>query len=168
MNLSNFLDLMNADLRNEWTHLQFYLYHASAITGFHALEFKEFFTDAAAGEMKHVQAFLDRLYGLNYPTPNQSGLQFPVFTTVEGALAHAIKIEEEVVTNYALRLKQLEDVAKVFQKEAAYLTVFYEDQLQDSYEDAERMKRIVHQTASSVLERAGFTARTQPDAGRWA
>jgi bacterioferritin (cytochrome b1) len=154
MTLSNFLDLMNADLRNEWTHLQFYLYHASAITGLHAHEYKEFFTDAAKSEMAHVQAFLDRLYGLHVDLPAQGGHQFPVFTSVEQALLHAIKLEKEVVETYAKRLMQLEELAPAHPTVAAYLTVFYEDQLQDSYEDCEHMERLTHNLIESVVDRA--------------
>ena len=143
LTLPQFLDLMNADLQNEWTHLQFYLYHASSITGLHAAEYREFFTDAAKGEMRHVQQFLDRLFGLNFQLPNSSGKQFPVFTRVEDALAHSIVIEEEVVKNYAFRLRQLEWLSSAHQSTAAYLSVFYEDQLQDSYEDCERLRRIM-------------------------
>lgn len=141
LTLPQFLELMNSDLQNEWTHLQFYLYHASSITGLHAEEYKEFFTEAAKGEMQHVQQFLDRLFGLNYTQPHQSGAFFPVYTKVEDAIAGAIKIENEVVQTYAKRLGQLEGLVVAHPAIAAYLTVFYEDQLQDSYEDCEKMRR---------------------------
>lgn len=146
LTLPQFLELMNADLQNEWTHLQFYLYHASSITGLHAAEYKEFFTEAAKGEMQHVQAFLDRLFGLHFNIPNSSGAQFPLFTSVESALVHAVQLEEAVVKNYAKRLTQLEALALAHPAEAAYLTIFYEDQLKDSYEDCERIRRILADT----------------------
>lgn len=154
MTLPQFLELMQADLRNEWTHLQFYLYHASALTGLHAQEYKEFFTAAAAGEMKHVQAFLDRLFGLNVVTPPASGLEFPRFTLVEDALQYAIRIESEVVENYAKRLGQLEALLPAHPATASYLKVFYEDQLQDSYEDCEQMRRLTYDLLPSVIDRA--------------
>lgn len=146
MTLPQFLELMNADLQNEWTHLQFYLYHASAITGLHVAEYREFFTDAAKGELQHVQQFLDRLFGLHFSVPNSSGNQFPLCTDVESALAHAVRLEEEVVKNYATRITQLDELAAAHPVEAAYLTIFYEDQLQDSYEDCERIRRILADT----------------------
>jgi bacterioferritin (cytochrome b1) len=146
LTLPQFLQLMNNDLQNEWTHLQFYLYHASHITGLHAEEYKEFFTDAAKGELEHVQQFLDRLLGLNFALPSQSGKQYTVYTKVEDALWHAVKLEEEVAENYAVRLGQLERLAAAHPTKAKYLTLFYEDQLQDSYEDAEKMRRILADT----------------------
>lgn len=162
--LPQFLQLMNDDLQNEWTHLQFYLYHASHITGLHAEEYKEFFTDAAKGELEHVQQFLDRLLGLNFALPNQSGKSFPVFTKVEDALWHAVQLEEEVVKNYAFRLTQLERLSSAHPTVAPYLTLFYEDQLQDSYEDAEKMRRILADTLA--LQYRSATAATERGRGR--
>lgn len=146
LTMPQFLQLMNTDLQNEWTHLQFYLYHASHITGLHAEEYKEFFTNAAKGEMEHVQAFLDRLLGLHFALPESSGKQFPVFTKVEDALGHSVQLEEEVVNNYAKRIAQLDELAGVWPAESAYLKIFYEDQLQDSYEDCEKLRRILADT----------------------
>lgn len=143
LTLPRFLELMNSDLENEWTHLQFYLYHASSITGLHAEEYKEFFTEAAKGELQHVQQFLDRLYGLNFNMPKQSGLPFPVFTRVEDALTYAIELETAVVENYTTRLRQLDSLALAHPVVAAYLNIFYEDQIQDSYEDCEKLRRIM-------------------------
>ena len=149
--LPAFLDLLNSDLRNEWTHLAFYLYHASAITGLHAAEYREFFTDAAKGEMEHVQMFLDRLYGLNYALPAQSGYEFSLFTHPADALTHAIELEMHVAKNYVLRLQQLESLAAAFPVTARYLTVFYEDQLKDSYEDCERMRRLMADDLRQII-----------------
>jgi bacterioferritin (cytochrome b1) len=143
LTLAAFLELMNNDLQNEWSHLKFYLYHSSAVTGPLAAEYREFFTEAADGEMKHVQAFMDRLFGLNYANPAQTSPTFATFTGVEDALARAIEMEMQVVENYAKRLQQLTLLEERHPVTARYLTVFYEDQLQDSYEDAERMRRIM-------------------------
>lgn len=147
MTLSQFLDIMNGDLVNEWTHLSFYLYHASAVTGLHAHEYKEFLTDAAKSELAHVQAFLDRLFGLNYAQPTQAGRPFAYMTDPENILSAAIRLEEEVVANYTQRLVQLDELAAAHPEVAAYLKVFYEDQLQDSYEDCEHMRRLLGRKA---------------------
>jgi bacterioferritin (cytochrome b1) len=141
--LQQFLVLMEGDLQNEWTHLQFYLYHASAVMGLHAHEYKEFLTEAAAGELQHVQQFLDRLFGLHVKPLATSGKQFPIFTDAEDILKYAILLETEVANNYAYRLTQLEALAEAYPTQAAYLTIFFEDQLKDSYEDCEKMRRIL-------------------------
>lgn len=147
----SFLEIMNNDLQNEWTHLKFYLYHASAITGLHAEEYREVFTAAAKGEMEHVQAFMDRLFGLNYQHPTQSSSVFSTFSNAEDAITHAIELEMHVVENYTKRLKQLEQLAAAFPVTARYLTVFYEDQLKDSYEDCERLRRIMANDLRQML-----------------
>lgn len=143
MTLNEFLKLMDDDLVREWTHLKFYLYHASAITGLHAREYKEFFVEAAQGELDHVRQFMDRLWGLGFPSPTQSAASFPTYTKVEDAVAHAIELENEVVQNYTKRLEQLDELAKHSAVAAAYLKVFYEAQLQDSYEDCEHLRRLL-------------------------
>ena len=153
MTLPQFLEIMNGDLQNEWTHLQFYLYHASAASGLHAHEYKEFLTESAQGEMKHVQAFLDRLFGLNYTQPNQSGKVFSCATRVEDILTLAVRLEDEVVKNYAERLQQLDELAQAHPVQSAYLKVFYEDQLQDSYEDCEHLRRMLKNVTSSIEPR---------------
>ncbi len=150
MTLSQFLEIMNGDLANEWTHLSFYLYHASAVAGLHAHEYKEFFTEAAKGEMAHVQGFLDRLHGLNYAQPCQGPKAFSYVSRLEDILTLAIKLEEDVVTNYTQRLKQLDDLAILHPETTAYLKVFYEDQIQDSYEDCEHMRRLVAYSARNL------------------
>lgn len=140
MTLEQFLELMNEDLMREWTHLKFYLYHSSAVTGLHAEEFREWLTDAAKGEMEHVQQFLDRLFGFGYEQPAQSSHSFPLLVLPADILAYAAKLENDVVINYGLRLKQLDELEH---PAAAYLKVFYEDQLQDSFEDCERILRML-------------------------
>lgn len=140
MTVEEFTHLMNEDLSNEWTHLNFYLYHASAISGLHAHEYKEFFTDAAKGEMQHVQQFLDRMFGLGYAAPTFEGQRFAVFQDVEAALRQALSMEQSVVKTYAKRIEQAENLPDPIGK---YLAVFYEDQLQDSYEDSEHILRIL-------------------------
>jgi bacterioferritin (cytochrome b1) len=139
--LAEFAALINEDLQNEWTHLQFYLYHASAVTGLHAEEYKEFLTDAAKGELQHVQQFLDCLYGLEFAKPCAGGHPFEMYTRVEDILITAHDLEQRVVATYAKRLQQLKALDD--QVAAAYLEVFYEDQLQDSYEDARHIRRIL-------------------------
>lgn len=133
------LKLLNDDLKNEWTHLQFYLYHASAVTGLHAAEYREFLTDAAKGEMEHVQQFQDRIWGLG-GQPVFASHEFPTYTAPENILMAAHALERIVIENYADRIGQ---VAECAAPEAQYLAVFYEDQLQDSYEDAEKIQRIL-------------------------
>jgi bacterioferritin len=139
MTQDELISLLQSDLRNERMHMHFYLYHASAIVGLHAQEYREFLLDGAKSELEHVLAFQDRIFGLGgdvWPGANE-------FKRLEGAgaiLNYAMAIETEVVDNYTKRLAQLEECTF---SAAAYMKVFYEDQLQDSYEDCERIRRIL-------------------------
>lgn len=139
--LAEFVTLINEDLQNEWTHLQFYLYHASAVTGLHAEEYKEFLTEAAKGELQHVQQFLDCLHGFNFVQPCAGGHPFFTSTRIEDILIEAHTLERQVVVTYAKRLEQLKSLDD--KVAAAYLEVFYEDHLQDSFEDARHIQRIL-------------------------
>jgi bacterioferritin len=149
MSTEELLQLLNEDLKNEWMHLKFYLYHASAVGGLHAAEYREFLTDAAKGELAHVQQFQDRIWGLG-GTPVTEGHTFATFVSIEDILAEAQAIERAVVANYAKRVEQLSAGTS---PEAAYLSVFYEDQLQDSYEDAERIQRMLVGTSGPAIRR---------------
>lgn len=151
MTLAEFLVKMNADLQNEWTHLQFYLYHAASATGLHAEEYREFFSDAAKSEMGHVLQFTHRLFGLGYTHPQSTGHEFPKFTRVEDILAHAILLETEVANTYAKRIHELDTLIDN-PVAAAYLTIFYENQLEDSYEDCEKMRRIMADDFKNVVQ----------------
>lgn len=135
-------DLTN-DLLHEWQHLHFYLYHASAVAGPHAAEYREFLSAAADGEKAHVAQFLDRLFGLGaFVTPPAGNLMFTVNTDIELILNAAIQLERAVVENFTQHLAALEtfDGDPVI---AAYFKVFYEKQLEDSYEDCEKMRRML-------------------------
>jgi bacterioferritin (cytochrome b1) len=141
MTRDELISLLNSDLRNERMHLNFYLYHASAVVGLHAHEYREFLIEAAKGELEHVLAFQDRILGLGgivWPGANE----FSRLERVEDVLSYAAAIEQEVVDNYTKRIAQL-DHGRGALPAAAYMQIFYEDQLQDSYEDGERIRRIL-------------------------
>ena len=58
---------LNNDLRNEWTHLTFYLHSAALVQGLHATEYKELLQKEANKELLHVGQFSDMLIGLGLP-----------------------------------------------------------------------------------------------------
>lgn len=148
MTLNNLRTLINTDLDNEWMHLNFYLYHAGVVGGLHAEEYREFLLKAAEGEMQHVHQFMRRLVGLGVTYPASAGQEFPKFTDPQDILAQAHALESQVITNYVTRLAQLNDpeLANTEPEITRYLTVFYEDQLKDSYEDREWIARLLAKT----------------------
>ena len=139
MTLEAMIELLKGDLRNEWKHLRFYLWHASAVTGLHAEEYKEVFLKEAASEMEHVTEFSDLLWGLGAePTPDSN--DFSMFTDVRGALEYALMMEEEVVKNYCERIEQAETLPNPVGR---WLTIFLEDQINHSRRDVDRFKRLL-------------------------
>ncbi len=148
MTIPAMLELLLADLRNEWKHMRFYLYHASAITGLHAEEYKEVFLKEAASEMGHVTEFSDMIWGLG-GTPTADSEDFPLFTDVEGALAYALKMEEEVVNNYVTRIQQADSLPE---PEASWLVVFLEDQINHSRRDVDRYRRLLKGTRKTAYD----------------
>ena len=145
MQLQDIVNLLNDDLKNEWKHLQFYLHHASAITGLHAHEYKEFLLEQAASELTHVQQFSDLLFGLG-ATPTVEINEFPKLTSVKLILDCAAAMEEEVVNNYVQRIAQLSTLtfhspAEV--SDAKWIEIFLEEQIKDSREDLDHLNRIL-------------------------
>lgn len=139
MTLPEMIEKLNADLRNEWKHMCFYLYHASALTGLHAEEFKEVFLKEAASELTHVTEFSDLIWGLGgAPTADRN--EFPRFTSVAAALNYALEMEREVVNNYVERIEQ---AITLPEPEATWLVVFLEDQINHSRRDVDRFRRLL-------------------------
>jgi bacterioferritin (cytochrome b1) len=139
---------LNNDLSNEWAHMQFYLYHASAVTGLHAHEYKEFFLEQAASEMKHVQQFSDMLRGLGV-TPTTDIAPFPKLTDVRDILRYAREMEREVVRNYVERIAQLERATWPLAIDAfvvadlKWVEIFLEKQIEDSRQDLDHINQLL-------------------------
>jgi bacterioferritin (cytochrome b1) len=145
MQLHEIVTLLNEDLKNEWKHMQFYLHHASAITGLHAHEYKEFLLEQAASEMKHVQQFSDMLFGLGI-TPTTEINEFSKLTSAKLILESAAAMEEDVVKNYVQRIAQLSTLTFHSSAEAAdakWIEIFLEEQVKDSREDLDHLMRIL-------------------------
>lgn len=139
MNKQQMIDLLNDDLKNEWKHLRFYLYHASAVQGLHCEEYKELFLKEAAGEMLHVTAFSDVIVGLGGKATEESN-SFPLMTDPKDILRYALTMEEEVVTNYVKRMRDSDELGGV---DGQWLEIFLEGQIQDSREDVDHFRQIV-------------------------
>jgi bacterioferritin (cytochrome b1) len=145
MQLSEIVTLLNDDLKNEWKHMQFYLHHASAITGLHAHEYKEFLLEQAAGEMKHVQQFSDLLFGLGV-VPTTEINEFAKLTNAKSILESAAAMEEDVVKNYVKRIAQLSTLtfhSSAETADAKWIEIFLEEQIKDSREDLDHLMRIL-------------------------
>ena len=146
MNIQRMIDLLNNDLKNEWKHLRFYLYHASAVTGLHAEEYKELFLKEAAGEMSHVTEFSDLILGLG-GTPTAESNDFPLLTSPNSILSYALEMEKEVVANYVQRMKDANELKLSLEEnagvDAQWIEIFLEGQIQKSREDVDKYRQIL-------------------------
>lgn len=131
---------LNEDLKNEWKHLRFYLYHASAVVGLHCAEYKELFLKEAAGEMLHVTAFSDMIIGMGGTATSEANT-FIMMTDPEEIMRYALQMEQEVVTNYVQRMQDTKEMADSVN--AQWLEIFLEGQIQDSREDVDHFQQIV-------------------------
>ena len=139
INLQDIVRNLLEDLKNEWTHMKFYLYHASAVTGLHRHEFKELLLKEASSEMQHVLEFSDCLRGLGVE-PHTESKDFPRLSDPKDILEFALKMEEEVVSNYAERIDQAEELGGVH---GHWLEIFLEKQLEHSREDVDEFKQML-------------------------
>lgn len=146
MTISQMIDLLNADLKNEWKHLRFYAHHASAITGLHAHEYKELLTEQARSELAHVIQFSDMIIGLG-GTPTTESNDFPQLTDALEIMVYAVGMEDEVVLNYAQRIKQLDqildDEAGRVVADKRWIEIFLEKQIEDSRQDLDHFKQLL-------------------------
>lgn len=138
--ISEMVALLNDDLKNEWKHLKFYLYHASAITGLHAHEYKEFLLEQAASELKHVSQFCDLIIGLG-GVPTHDSNDFPTFKNAQNILEYACDMEAEVVENYTQRISQLAGSDQ--NADNKWIEIFLEKQIEDSRTDLDYLRQIL-------------------------
>ena len=139
MNKEQMLAILNDDLKNEWKHLRFYLYHASSINGPFLEEYKELFLEEAAGEMSHVTEFSDLIIGLGGTATFESNT-FDTFVDPYDAVSYALKMEEEVVSNYVKRMKDADSLGGV---DGQWIEIFMENQVQKSREDVDKYRQIL-------------------------
>jgi len=142
---AQFAQIMLGDLRNEKKHMLFYLTAASTVGGLHREEFKEFFAEEAASEMKHVQQFQDALLGLGVDlTETSDAIEFNHYILSYSPyelLDFALKMESEVVANYAKRIK--EDVKLLDEPDQTWMENFYEEQLVKSRQDVDNLRMLL-------------------------
>lgn len=145
MTFLNFIAKLNDDLKNEWRHLRFYLYHASAVTGLHTHELKEFLQDSAKGEMQHVGQFTDFIIGLGGDATTDS-FDFPKLSDAREILSFAASMENEVVHNYVARIADLDKLAEHSEQAAVdkkWIEIFLEKQIEDSRQDLDHLRQLL-------------------------
>ena len=143
MTINELIEILHNDLRNELTHMHFYLQSAALIQGLHAKEYKEYLLAEASKEMKHVSEFSDLLVGLGADskiTTEPYLEKIPKLKNPVDIVKHALTLEKEVVSNYCLRMRQAESLDSV---DGDWIHIFLEKQIEDSRTDIDELRQII-------------------------
>jgi bacterioferritin (cytochrome b1) len=132
-----------SDLQNEWQHLQYYLHHMNVFRGMHTITLRPLFEAEMRSEVEHVKMFSELIVQLGAAPVLENngapGVQF-AGTNVREILQHAYQMEVDVAENYLQRIRQAEALGGV---DGKLVQLFYEKQLEDSYTDAQKFKKIL-------------------------
>lgn len=145
MIFEDLVDLLNEDLSREFAHWHFYMHAAMVVSGPHRDSMREYFLEEAKGEMQHVQEFGCLIVGRG-KIPTTKVADFNVGPTDPKSLVEeALRLEETVVANYLVRLRQAEGFSEMngpYSVAARYIVVFLEDQLEDSHKAIDHLRQI--------------------------
>lgn len=126
------VDMLNNDLKNELQHLHFYLHAASRVQSLFREEVRELLMEEAQGELEHCDAFSKMIVYLGgVPVVNGNDIPNIDYEDPQAVLAAAFQLEQEVAENYSQRLRDTESHAN---SNVSRTHVFYEDQIQDSWD----------------------------------
>jgi len=155
MTKQELIDLLNADLSNEYKHMLTYLHFASTVEGLHREELSEFWMKAAQSEMQHVAEFSKMIVGLGGMPVRGVRCEvrhtesvfycvepFPYLTDPLEQVKYALAMEDEVVANYVQRLADAEKLGGV---DGTFVGLFLEDQIVDSRTDADHLRQMLKQ-----------------------
>jgi len=143
------IEKLNEDLAREYSHWHFYIRASAVVTGLHREEFSEMFQEEAAGEMIHILEFSKLILGLGGTPSTRVALFNDNFFEPRELILEALKMEEEVVSNYVERMDDAEaleiaDYSRGKSKvNGRYIHIFLEDQILDSRKAVDNYKEIL-------------------------
>ncbi len=142
--------MLQQDLKNERKHLAFYMHSAVMVKGVNRKKLREFFEEEAQGEFKHVLEFSEAIVHLGGEPDVIIAPFLQDLTEAYKILNYASQMEFEVSFIYSNRLKALsklsdsiENVDDAAKAAIAYLNIFYENQLEDSWKTAQEIARML-------------------------
>ena len=138
MNKEELVCLLNEDLKNEYTHMHFYLQSSFLVEGINRAEIAEWLVEHAESEFKHIQQFAKMIVGLG-GTPTTEHHCFPSFTCPFEIFEYAQQLEQQVVTNYVHRMEEIEGDNGIDKIDRKYVGLFLEDQVLDSSADLDEI-----------------------------
>ena len=133
------ISMLQDDLKNERKHLGFYLHASVMLQGLHRKELREFCEEEAKGEFRHVIEFSEAIVHLG-GVPGLETNYFPTYKKPHTILTYAQGMESEVADIYATRLVATHEMENAA---TAYMHVFYEDQIRDSWKTAQEIAQML-------------------------
>jgi len=151
MNKNQLIDNLNKDLKNEYTHMHFYLHSSFLVEGTYRDEVSEWLVKHATSEFLHIQQFAKVIVGLG-GIPTTEHHDIPCITDPHEIFLHAQHLEADVVANYVHRMEEIE--GSVRNKEldpcdGKYVELFLEDQVLDSRADLDEINQFLKQRVLS-------------------
>lgn len=140
MTKEELIESLQNDLRNERKHLAFYTQASVLVAGLHREELREFLEEEAKGELQHVIQFSEAIVHLGgMPLMSMNSVATDLSCPM-AILKYAAEMENEVADIYAQRLRETEDMEN---SDTAYVHVFYENQIEDSWKTAKEIEQMI-------------------------
>lgn len=139
------IDKLNEMLKNEYTHMHYYLQSSFLIEGLHKMEIGEWLAEQAASEFKHIQQFAKVIVGLG-GVPETEHFVIPYLTDPQEILQYAHGLEFDVVGKYVQHMEVWKDKNTTSFDDVIdikYIEVFLEEQLLDSRADLDEIKQML-------------------------
>ena len=143
MNLKRMITLLNEDLGREYSHWHFYIQSAPNVQGLHREEISEFLLKEAAGEMKHIEEFKRLVVGLGGMPATSPATFKGHLTDPQEILEEALRMEDEVVEQYVLRIEDANELYVVDKVNGKWIELFLEEQILDSRMDADNIREMI-------------------------
>lgn len=134
--------LLNEDLKNEYTHMHFYLQSSFLVEGINRAEIAEWLVEHAESEFKHIQQFAKLIVGLG-GVPTSEHHFIPDLTCPNAIFEYAQQLEQQVVVNYVHRMEEVGGDFDLDQIDKKYVGLFLEDQLLDSRGDLDEIAQFL-------------------------
>lgn len=135
MNTITMIEKLNEDLSREYSHWHFYIRAAAVVRGLHREELSELFYEEAEGEMKHILEFQKLILGLGGTPTTEVATFNNQYTSAKDLLWAAFVMESQVVSNYAERMLESEDLDDLVNSKR--ILIFLESQMEDSRDAAD-------------------------------
>jgi bacterioferritin (cytochrome b1) len=132
------IDMLNADLENEYHHMLFYMHASHMVKGIERAYLVDFFKNHALGEFNHISQFANKIRsygGTPIAIPKLTNESLALNSGSIGILYQALEMEMNVVRNYTEQRKFFDSISEL----DASLVLFIEEQIEDSQKDIDEL-----------------------------